>query len=133
MKVHFLLCTGLVIFLTAKPVNATFSIAAVDHKTKQVGAAGASCKTGGNPVAYAYGSIPGKGAFCAQYYNDDWDPYDDIRTGLHAGETPKDIIDDISQPDYCCGPEDRQYGIVSLKKGKKHEPAGYTGDDVAGP
>ena len=136
MKVHFFLSTGLVLLLATKAAYATFSIAAVDHKSKQIGAAGASCKEGGNPNAYIYGSIPGRGVFCAQYSNDDWEPYDDIRAGLDAGkdgETPEGIIDDIIQPDYGYGPGNRQYGIVSLKKGKKHEPAGYTGDDVAGP
>jgi uncharacterized Ntn-hydrolase superfamily protein len=132
MKLHyFFLYTS----LSHVAVQATFSIAAVDHKTKQVGAAGASCKEGGNPTAYLYGSVPGRGVFCAQYSNDDWVPFDDIRARLSTGKygkSPEEIIDYITQDDYGYGPEDRQYGIVSLKKGKKHEPAGYTGDDVAG-
>ena len=52
------------LLLTAVPAHATYSIAAVDVATEQVGGAGTSCVTG--PVSLVYASVPGIGVVHAQ-------------------------------------------------------------------
>jgi uncharacterized Ntn-hydrolase superfamily protein len=80
--------------LAAGPARATYSVAAVDVTTREVGGAGTSCLEGSN-VYIIYGSVPGVGVVHAQaLYN---------RAGrdravalLGDGSTPEEILAEIT-------------------------------------
>lgn len=106
--------------------HATYSIAAVDLDTRQVGGAVTSC-IGGTDLSMVYASLPGVGVIHAQSLLDD-----DGRLRAHAielmrqGMAPSDILSDLMRPIFDPQASWRQYGIVELTG----EPVGYTGDDA---
>jgi hypothetical protein len=125
-------------------IRATFTIAAADAATGQIGASGSSC-VAGHLYEVAYHSIPNHGLCMTQGSppsNPDWDPtatelspvYGVIDTLLANDTDPSTIIDTITNPEL----DDekflfvwdsvnlRQYGCVDLHK----RAAGYTGKNL---
>jgi len=102
----------------------TWSIAAIDPETGDVGLAMASCvpETFGDAVAAL---VPGKGVAATQAA---WNldnrnrAYDALREGLGA----RDVIDRVIAPSADDDTSRRQYGVVTLRNGVV-EVAGYTG------
>jgi uncharacterized Ntn-hydrolase superfamily protein len=115
------------VFLLAQPVTAraTWSITAVDPKTKQVGIAGASCTDFVYGIA---GVAPGKGVIVAQAMSN-------MRANelgmkmLLEGASPQEVLAAITAPEFDPEFAVQQYGIVAL--GFENRPATYTGSGVA--
>lgn len=120
------------ILLLAGQINAqdTFSIAAVDTLTGEVGSAGASCI---DNTAIAGGAkiisdvIPGRGVIHTQSY---WLAANQQNAHAHmmAGESPQQIIDWLIANDAQNLPGRRQYGIVDFDEAGKARSAAFTGD-----
>ncbi|MBI1805015.1 MAG: DUF1028 domain-containing protein [Ignavibacteriae bacterium] len=112
----------------------TFSIVAVDTRTKEVGSAGASCI--GNSLRIS-DIIEGVGAIHTQaFYLDSNQHTAHLR--MLAGDSPQQIIDYVTTHDAESNPTIRQYGVVDLVDGGRS--AGYTGvntndykNHIAGP
>jgi uncharacterized Ntn-hydrolase superfamily protein len=102
---------------------ATYSIAAADMASQQVGGAVTSC-VGSLDLASVYGSVPGSGVIHAQAQLDQR-----LRGKLRAleligqGVAPSDIIAMITTSNVDAGFASRQYGVVDLQG----RAAGYTG------
>lgn len=115
-----------VLVFTAIPVAAvadTFSIAAVDLATQQVGSAGASCISGCRILSDVH---PGRGVVHTQaYWNSQNQAY--ARSLMNAGYAPAAIIDSVVAHDAQGNPTIRQYGIVDLVDGGRS--AAYTGQN----
>jgi uncharacterized Ntn-hydrolase superfamily protein len=116
----FVAATGLG---SASLVSATYSIAATDSATQQVGGAVTSC-VGSLDVGVVYGSAPGYGVIHAQA------SLDRMYRGknraidlLEQGVAPSDIIAQITTSSVDPGFASRQYGVVDLQG----RAAGYTG------
>ena len=141
--------SAILIAYKASDVLATFTIAAADSSTGQVGASGSSCVALSLYTA-AYHSVPGHGICMTQALpakNMAWNPYatftspvyeviDDL---LAADTDPSAIIDCITDKrvdveevqedatgDIMDGVDVRQYGCVNVLG----ESAGYTGKDI---
>ena len=109
--------------LLALPAFATWSIAAVDPDTGEVGVAGATC---GPMVWFIAGLAPGQGAVAAQYAT--WGKgRDAIAEALVDGATPEEALDLGTADDP--HPELRQWGVV----GFAGPAVALTGDDVEAP
>ena len=109
--------------LLATPVYATWSIAAVDPVTQEVGVAGATC---GPMVWFIAGLVPGEGAVVSQYAT--WRK--GRETGedrLASGHSPAEVLRELRQMDEDDGI--RQYGVVSLSAA----PVTFTGAAVEAP
>jgi len=103
------------------PAAATFSIAAVDEETGQVGSAGASCIAGSIILSDVH---PGVGVVHTQaYWNSQNQQY--ARLLMDLGYAPQAIIDSVVAHDAQGNPTIRQYGVVDLQEGGRS--AGYTG------
>jgi uncharacterized Ntn-hydrolase superfamily protein len=105
---------------------ATYSVAATDSATKQVGGAITSC-VGTLDVGVVYGGVPGHGVVHAQA------ALDPQRKGknmaiqmLGMDADPAAIITAITQQSFDNGYASRQYGIVDLQGRSK----GYTGPNA---
>jgi uncharacterized Ntn-hydrolase superfamily protein len=116
--------------------TATWSITAVDPRTRQVGIALASC-IGGGDISEAGALVPGVGVVAAQASTND----DGRRLAvelLASGATPTEVVEKISsrafdpQPlfSWLSGRETRQYGVVAL--GFENSPATFTGSRTIG-
>ena len=105
------------------PAAATYSIAAVDRATGQVGGAGASC-IGSESVRIIYGAAPGIGVVHAQALVNE-SGRDQAVSLLTLGREPATIIELITAGDFDSLAEQRQYGVVSLDG----LAAGFTGED----
>jgi uncharacterized Ntn-hydrolase superfamily protein len=120
-----------IIVLAAFQVAAqdTFSIAAIDSVTGEVGSAGASCV--GSSSSYPHGAailsdvIPGIGVIHTQAA---WNPVNQqyAHDLMMAGSTPQEIIDSVVANDATGNPTTRQYGIADYN-GSHPRSAAYTG------
>ncbi len=106
----------------ASPVDATFSIVAVDLETGEVGGAGASCVP---DVTIINDLLPGIGAIHTQAAYLDANQ-NRARTRMLLGETPQQIMDWLAQNDARQRPGSRQYGAVTLAGGGPS--ASFTGN-----
>lgn len=104
---------------------ATWSITAVDPKTKQVGIAGASCT---NFVYGIAGVAPGKGVIAAQAMSNMEAKSLGMKM-LLEGASPQKVLAAITDPAFDSDFSEQQYGIVAL--GFEDKPATYTGADTA--
>ncbi len=106
--------------------RATWSVVAVDPRTREVGISGASCIGG---VEIIGGLAPGRGAVAAQSFTSLRGRYEAIEM-LRRGESPRAIVARLGDPDFD-SPfglplyELRQYGVAAL--GFESAPAAYTG------
>ena len=104
--------------------NATWSVVAVDPKTKEVGVAGASCTDFVFGVA---GVVPGRGVIVAQAMSN----MAAKRIGMKMlleGASPREIIATITNPEFDSNFSLQQYGIAAL--GFEGKSAAYTGTDT---
>ena len=125
-KVFALLTT--VVFLLSQPgrAAATWSITAVDTKTREVGIAGASCTDFVYGIA---GVAPGKGVIAAQAMSN----MKAKRLGMKMlleGASPQEVLAAITDPAFDPDFSVQQYGIVAL--GFEGKPATYTGAGTPG-
>ena len=118
-----LVCAG------SRTAQATYSIAAVDRATGQVGGAGASC-IGKNSVRIIYGVAPGKGVVHAQALSNT-DGRDEAVELLLQDEPPADIIELLGTQEFDPFAERRQYGVVDLA-GRAAAFTGEQNGDFAG-
>jgi uncharacterized Ntn-hydrolase superfamily protein len=102
---------------------ATFSIAAVDPGTGEVGSAGASCISGSIILSDVH---PGVGVVHTQSF---WNSQNqqNARMLMDQGYSPQEIIDWLIANDAQGNPGVRQYGIVDLVDGGRS--AAFTGED----
>lgn len=100
----------------------TYSIAAADKTTREVGGAGTSCLRG-QDVYVIYAAVPGRGVVHAQarYSMAGKERAAELLSG---GEPPSDIIATITQATFDAGSAQRQYGIVDVEG----LAAGFTGN-----
>ncbi|HKP63250.1 MAG TPA: DUF1028 domain-containing protein [Polyangiales bacterium] len=109
--------------LCAHPVAATYSIAATDSATQQVGGAVTSC-VGSLDLAAVYGSVPGKGVIHAQAQLDTQLRGKNLAVMLLGqGLDPTEIIARITAQSLDSGFASRQYGVVDVQG----RAAGFTG------
>jgi uncharacterized Ntn-hydrolase superfamily protein len=92
--------------------RATYSIAATDRQSGQVGGAGTSC-VGGLDVAIIFAAAPGTGVIHAQSAVNTR-ARDLGAQMLGSGATPEEVIARITAADYDAQAETRQYGVVDL-------------------
>ena len=131
IKMHFktkLIAFILVVALLLAPSHAlaTWSITAVDPKTREVGIAGASCT---DYVFGVAGVAPGRGVIVAQAMSN----MEAKRLGVNMlsdGSSPQNIIAAITKPTFDLNFSLQQYGVVAL--GFEDKPATYTGTDADG-
>lgn len=127
MKLKRLLWSAALLFiLLFSPAvsKATWSIVAVDSKTKEVGIAGASCTDFVFGIA---GVVPGKGVIVAQAMSN----MAAKRLGMKMlleGASPQDVIVAITKPDFDPNFDLQQYGVAAL--GFKGRTAAYTGENT---
>ncbi|HEV7905281.1 MAG TPA: DUF1028 domain-containing protein [Pyrinomonadaceae bacterium] len=112
--------------LFSDPAMATWSITAVDPKTKEVGIAGASCTDFVFGIA---GVAPGKGVIVAQAMSNMAAKRQGVKM-LLEGASPQAVIAAITDPDFDLNFSLQQYGVVAL--GFENKPATYTGVDTDG-
>jgi uncharacterized Ntn-hydrolase superfamily protein len=117
---------GLSVGLVASAARATYSIAAVDQSTDQVGGAVTSC-VGTLDVGIVYGSAPGFGVVHAQALLDQRGrPKSRAIELLEQGLAPEQIIAQITQLSFDSMAASRQYGVVDLMG----RSSGFTGDQA---
>jgi len=111
----------LALLCAARPAGATFSIAAVDPATGEVGSAGASCIAGSIILSDVH---PGVGTIHTQAY---WNGTNRNNASdlMDQGWSPQAIIDWLATHDAQGNPSIRQYGIADLVDGGRS--AAYTG------
>ncbi len=121
MKPTRILGLALCLLLLAPTARATFSIAAVDPATGEVGSAGASCIAGSIILSDVH---PGVGVIHTQSY---WNAQNQQNAAalMAAGWSPQEIIDWLVANDAQGNPTIRQYGIADLGAGGRS--AAYTG------
>jgi len=130
LRVRIAACLGAAL-LGAGPASATWSIVAVDPRTREVGAAGASCILGAEVIAIV---VPDRGAAVAQAMtNPESRPR--LRDALAERTPPDEAIGAVTSRwfDSFIGvplAELRQYGLVSLVA--PESPAHFTGGWTAG-
>ncbi|MCP4603711.1 MAG: DUF1028 domain-containing protein [Proteobacteria bacterium] len=108
------------VLLVPCSVSATWSVAAVDPQTSEVGVAGASCVDG---VEIIGGVAPGKGAVASQSAVNTAARIRAVKR-LNDGAEPSKIITEITRFSYDPAAGLRQYGISALD----FDPAGFTGN-----
>lgn len=107
--------------LLPRGAAATYSIAATDSATGQVGGAGTSC-VGSFSVSIIYGAAPGRGVVHAQSYVN-VAGRDLAVARLEAGVAPLDILAELTGAAFDPDSALRQYGVVDLAG----RAAGFTG------
>lgn len=115
-----------VLLLSPASSKATWSIVAVDSKTKEVGIAGASCTDFVFGIA---GVAPGKGVIVAQAMSN----MAAKRLGtkmLLEGASPQEVVTAITKPDFDPNFDLQQYGVAAL--GYAGRTAAYTGEHTDG-
>lgn len=119
---------ALVVCALARPggAAATWSITAVDPRTRQVGIAGASCTDFVYGIA---GVAPGKGVIVAQAMSN-MEAKSLGQKMLLEGASPRQVLAAITDPAFDSDFAEQQYGIVAL--GFEDEPATYTGGETPG-
>jgi uncharacterized Ntn-hydrolase superfamily protein len=122
-------CFGLALSVcggAAGTAHATYSIAAVDMSTGQVGGAVTSC-VGTLDVAIVFGSAPGKGVIHAQAQLDQRGRAKDRAIQLLTqGVAPSEIVMQLTAASFDPQFQSRQYGVVDLTG----RAAGFTGADA---
>ena len=100
----------------------TYSIAATDKTTREVGGAGTSC-LGGQDVYVIYAAVPGRGVVLAQAR---YSLAGKQRAAelLAGNEPPADILATITADTFDAGSAQRQYGVVDVDG----LAAGFTGN-----
>lgn len=106
--------------------TATWSITAVDPRTKQVGIAGASCTDFVYGIA---GVAPGKGVIAAQAMSNMEAKSLGMKM-LLEGASPQEVLAAITDPAFDPDFAVQQYGVVAL--GFEDKPATYTGSETPG-
>jgi uncharacterized Ntn-hydrolase superfamily protein len=119
--IAFALAAGAWLCASPRAALATYSIAAVDSATRQVGGAGASC-IGDQSARIIYGVVPGRGVVHAQALINT-DGRDEAVTLLARELAPADIIARVTAPEFDPMAAMRQYGVVDLSE----RAAGFTG------
>lgn len=114
---------GVAVCAAPPTADATYSIAAVDRATQQVGGTGASC-IGSQSVRVIYGVAVGRGVVHAQAFVNNAGR-DQAVSLLTDDLEPADIIEVITSPEFDTLAQQRQYGVVSLDG----LAAGFTGTD----
>jgi uncharacterized Ntn-hydrolase superfamily protein len=105
-----------------RELSATWSITAVDPRTREVGIAGASCTP--NVIGIA-GVVPGRGVIAAQALTNGaarQRGMEMLRAGASPAEILRTVTDSTFDPVYFF----QQYGVVALD----HTPAAYTGAET---
>jgi uncharacterized Ntn-hydrolase superfamily protein len=115
-----------ILLLLPNPALATWSITAVDPKTREVGIAGASCTDFVFGIA---GVAPGKGVIVAQAMSNMAAKRLGVRM-LLEGASPRAVITAITDPDFDPNFSVQQYGVAAL--GFESKSATYTGADTDG-
>lgn len=115
---------GLALLLLAfpRPASATWSITAVDSRTREVGIAGASCTP--NVLGIA-GVVPGRGVIAAQALTNGaarQRGMEMLRAGASPAEIVRTVTDSVFDPVFFF----QQYGVAALG----HAPAAYTGAET---
>lgn len=111
------------LMLVPSSALATYSVAATDSATKQVGGAITSC-VGTLDVGVVYGGVPGHGVVHAQAQLDPQHKgRDQAKVLLGMDVDPATIIAQITTTQFDSGYNSRQYGIVDLMGRSK----GFTG------
>ncbi len=115
-------------FAWPQAASATYSIAATDTDTAQVGGAAISCLGGNFSVGIVYGSAVGAGVVHAQAYVDfDFRGRQRAVELLEEGIAPAEIIAEITDPLFDSDAERRQYGVVDVSG----RAAGFTGSEAS--
>lgn len=117
-------CAVLLVLMLAVPrtASATWSITAVDPRTREVGIAGASCTP--NVLGIA-GVVPGRGVIAAQALTNGAARargMEMLRAGASPAEIVRTVTDSVFDPVYPM----QQYGVAALG----HAPAAYTGAET---
>ena len=108
----------------SQSAHATYSIVASDRATRHSGGAGTSC-LGGGDVYIIYGSAPGIGVIHAQALFSAAGRQ--TGTGLLLdGQSPANIIEALTDPDFDDQADSRQYAVVDVTG----RVAAFTGDDA---
>lgn len=102
---------------------ATYSIVAVDARTREVGGAGASC-VGGSTIYQIYGSVPGRGVVHAQARFGGPFRLVEAERLLSMDVAPDEILARLTDPSFDPSFAQRQYGIVDVLG----RAAAYTGE-----
>jgi uncharacterized Ntn-hydrolase superfamily protein len=105
-----------------RPASATWSITAVDPRTREVGIAGASCTPNVMGIA---GVVPGRGVIAAQALTNGAARrrgMEMLRAGASPAEVVRTVTDSVFDPVYFF----QQYGVAALG----HAPAAYTGAET---
>jgi uncharacterized Ntn-hydrolase superfamily protein len=122
------ICLTVIALLLSFPTfaMATWSITAVDEKTREVGIAGASCTDFVFGIA---GVAPGMGVIVAQAMSNMTAKRLGVKM-LLEGASPQAVITAITNPEFDSNFSLQQYGVVAL--GFESKPATYTGADTDG-
>jgi hypothetical protein len=122
MKLQALLLRALLLLTCASTATATWSIVAVNTRTKEICVASATCLTSFDLRRFLPVIVVGKGAGCAQSFVDSSGANRlAIWNGLHTYNTPANILQVLQQIDP--GFQTRQYGIVDMPS----TPVTFTG------
>lgn len=105
-----------------RPAHATWSITAVDPRTREVGIAGASCTP--NVLGIA-GVVPGRGVIAAQALTNGRARERGMEM-LRAGASPAEIVRTVTDSTFDPVYYFQQYGVAALG----HAPAAYTGAET---
>ena len=111
----------LALLMLSRPVDATWSIVAVDARTREVGSAGASCTP---YVAGIVALAPGRGAIVAQAMSNGAARRRGVQL-LADGGSPSAIVAAISHPAFDDTYQEQQYGVAALDYFDR--PAAFTG------
>jgi uncharacterized Ntn-hydrolase superfamily protein len=107
-----------------REARATWSITAVDARTREVGIAGASCTPNVMGIA---GVVPGRGVIAAQALTNGAARLRGMEM-LRAGASPAEIVRTVTDSTFDPVHFFQQYGVAALG----HAPAAYTGAETDG-
>ncbi len=105
-----------------RPASATWSVTAVDPRTREVGIAGASCTPNVMGIA---GVVPGRGVIAAQALTNGAARRRGMEM-LRAGASPAEIVRTVTDSVFDAVYPMQQYGVAALG----HAPAAYTGAET---
>jgi len=117
-------CVFTVTFLFAVQAHATWSVIVLDHETRSIGLAGASCS---DYVAGIAGFVPGKGAVMAQAASN-WQAKTRAEELIRTGTAPDQILATIIDPNFDPDFSRQQYAIMTFDAFDK--PVTYTGTNT---
>lgn len=111
-----------VLLALPRPASATWSVTAVDPRTREVGIAGASCTPNVMGIA---GVVPGRGVIAAQALTNGAARRRGMEM-LRAGASPVEIVRTVTDSTFDPVYFFQQYGVAALG----HAPAAYTGAET---